>query len=128
MSHTIARLCAALVGAVFAVAGATKVLGWRQWILDARQQGVPRVIAGTVPPLELILGTLLIAAPISALVLGSSTTVLLVFTVFIAVSIASGRQTPCACFGARSRRVMSWRDIARNVALMSLLVIAAALQ
>lgn len=132
MSDLMARVCAGIVGAVFAVAAAGKFISFREWIADARNQGVPRLVALCIPPLELVLGVALIASPAgastTAFVLGVSTTVLLVFTAFVAVSVATGRNTSCACFGARSRRVMSWRDVVRNLELIALLAISAALQ
>lgn len=128
MIQIAARLCAGVVGAVFAVAAASKFLGWARWLEDARQQGVPAKIAALVPPTELVLGVALIATPINAFTLGAATTLLLVFTAFIAVSVFAGRETPCACFGSSSRRAVSWRDVVRNCVLMTLLVVAAAMQ
>lgn len=132
MTELLARLCAAVVGAVFAVAAAGKFLSMRGWITDARGQGIPRALAMVVPPLELVLGVGLVAMPAAstaaALVLGVSTTVLMVFTAFIVVSVASGRRSPCACFGSRSRREMSSRDVLRNIGLIALLACSAALQ
>lgn len=125
VANVVSRLCAGAVGAVFAVAAASKFLEWRGWRTDATALGVPAVIAACVPPTEIALGVALIAAPVNVVVLGIATAVLLVFTTFVAVSVMAGRQAPCACFGARSRRTMSWRDVARNVSLIALLVIAA---
>ena len=36
------------------------------------------------------------------------------------------RGTPCACFGAWSRRPVGWPDVARNVALIGVAVLVAA--
>ncbi len=119
------RIFAAVVGAVFAVAGAQKILGWDQWIADARAQGVRRFLAAGIPILELVLGILLTAFGLSSLVLGISTALLMVFTIFLAVSIRSGSQQPCACFGSRARRPPSAKDLGRNIVLMGLLAAAA---
>ncbi len=119
------RVLAAIVGVVFAVAGAQKILGWNQWISDARAQGVKKLLAACIPVTELVLGVLLTAFGLSSLVLGISTALLMVFTVFLAVSIRSGSQQPCACFGSRVRRPPSAKDLVRNVLLMSLLFAAA---
>ena len=119
------RVLAAIVGVVFAVAGAQKILDWDQWISDARAQGVKKSLAACIPATELILGVLLTVFGLSSVVLGISTALLMVFTVFLAVSILSGSQQPCACFGSRVRRPPSAIDLARNVVLMSLLVAAA---
>ncbi|MSO59055.1 MAG: hypothetical protein EXQ63_01860 [Ilumatobacteraceae bacterium] len=119
------RVLAAVVGAVFAVAGAQKILGWDQWITDARAEGVKRPLAACIPLTELGLGVLLTAFELSSVVLGISTALLMVFTIFLAASIRSGSQQPCACFGSRVRRPPSAKDLGRNVVLMSLLVAAA---
>lgn len=124
----IARLCAAIVGSIIAVAGATKLTDFQQWRLDARAQHVWPFVALVLPPIELLLGALLIVLAPSALVLGSATLLLLVFTAFLLAQIASKSAVPCACFGSKSKRPPSLRDVLRNVAMMALLFVAAAVQ
>ena len=123
----IAHLLAAVVGAVVAVAGAMKLVDRARWLEDAARQHVWRWVAHAVPIVELVLGAALIVVSPSPWVLGATTLLLLIFTAFLVAQIASGSQVPCACFGARSRRAPSMRDVGRNIALMALLFAAAAL-
>lgn len=122
----VSRVCAALVGAVLAVAGASKLLDMGSWMRDARAQGVWPVVAKVLPAVEVVLGAALVALEPSPVTLGAATALLLVFTVFLVVSVASGSAAPCACFGSVRRRPPSWRDVARNVALMAVLFVSAA--
>lgn len=123
----IARLLAAGVGATLALAGAGKVTSWSQWRAMAQRQRLWTWVAVVIPPIELGLGAWLVAFEPSPVPLGIATCLLLVFTVFLAVSVRSGSLVPCACFGARSVRPPRWRDVARNAALILVLVVAAML-
>lgn len=123
----LARVFAALVGVVLAFAGANKVTGFAQWKTDAKRQRVPRVVVYFLPGAELLLGTALVVFEPHPVSLGLATLMLLVFTVYLAVQVAGKSQVPCACFGARSMRPPSMRDVGRNLFLMGLLVAAAAL-
>jgi len=124
----IARICAAVVGALIAIAGATKVTDYKQWMQDARAQHVWPIIATVLPPIELLLGALLVVLSPTPVVLGSATLLLLVFTAFLIAQIASKSTVPCACFGSKSKRPPSGRDVVRNLAMIALLFIAAAIQ
>lgn len=124
----IARICTAIVGALIAVAGATKVTDYKQWLADARAQHVWPAVAAVLPPIELLIGALLIVLAPHPAILGTATLLLLVFTAFLAAQIASKSVVPCACFGSKSKRPPSGRDVLRNIAMMAMLFIAAALQ
>lgn len=121
------RVLAAAIGAVVAWAGANKVTGRREWAASARSQGVPAFVAHVLPWVELVLGVSLVALPVNAPVLGATTLLLVVFTAWLAVQIAGGSAVPCACFGVRSSRAPSWRDVVRNVVMVAALFAAAAL-
>lgn len=123
----LAHLLAASVGVVIAVAGAMKIVNRAQWQHDARAQDLWPVVIQGLPISELVIGALLIALAPSAQVLGIATFLLLIFTAFLVAQIATKSQVPCACFGSRSRRPPAWRDVLRNLALMVLLFISAAL-
>lgn len=123
----IARLCAAVVGVLIALAGAAKVTDYKQWMRDARAQNVWPAVAMVLPPLELLLGALLIVLVPSPQVLGAATLLVLVFTAFLLAQIATKSTVPCACFGSKTKRPPSMRDVARNLAMMALLFVAAAL-
>lgn len=123
----VSRIAAALVGIVFLIAGASKVVNLSQWMRDARSQAVWKPVAAAVPFVELILGGCLVGLPVSPVVLGLSTALLLVFTAFLIAQIRVSSDVPCACFGSFQRRPPSGNDVFRNLALMGLLFLAAAL-
>jgi hypothetical protein len=123
----LARIAAGVVGAIFLLAGASKAVNITQWKIDAKAQGVRGSIAICIPVVELLLGACLVALPVSAVVLGLSTTMLLVFTAFLVAQIKTSSDVPCACFGAFLRRVPSWRDVVRNLLMIAFLFFAAAM-
>lgn len=123
----VARICAAVVGATLAFAGASKVTSWNQWRANARQQHLWAVVAVVLPVLELILGAALVVLKPAATVLGLATLLLVVFTSFLTMQVITKSQVPCACFGAHVNRPPSWRDVVRNLGLISLMFTAAAL-
>jgi uncharacterized membrane-anchored protein len=122
----IARICAALVGAVLALAGASKVTSWAQWRTNAQQQHLWTSVAFVLPGLELVLGAALLVLKPAAMVLGLATLLLVVFTSFLALQVTTKSQVPCACFGAHVNRPPSWRDVVRNLGLIALMFAAAA--
>ena len=121
----IVRICAALVGAVLALAGASKVTRWNQWRANARRQHLWTAVAIALPVLELILGAALVVLKPSALALGLATLLLVVLTSFLALQVTTKSQIPCACFGAHVNRPPSWRDVLRNLGLIALMFTAA---
>lgn len=123
----LARLCAAVVGAVLAYAGANKVTAFRQWQQDAKRQNVPALIAYVLPMLELVIGAALVVLKPHPLVLGIATLLLLIFTAYLSAQVIGKSQIPCACFGARVVRPPSWRDVTRNLFLIALLFVSAVL-
>lgn len=123
----VAHSLAAIVGSVIVVAGAIKVVNRDQWIRDAQAQHLWPIVTYSLPPLELLIGALLIVLPPQAFVLGSATLLLLIFTAFLVAQIATKSHVPCACFGSRSSRPPSGRDVLRNLGLMAALFISAAL-
>ena len=123
----IARICAALVGAVLALAGASKITSWNQWRTNARQQHLWSAVAFVLPGLELVLGAALLVLKPAPMVLGLATLLLVVFTSFLALQVTTKSQVPCACFGAHVNRPPSWRDVLRNLGLIALMFAAAAL-
>lgn len=122
-----ARLCAAIVGVVLALAGAGKITSWRQWRVSAARQHVWTWIAFLVPGLELTLGASLVVLKPAPVVLGSATLLLVIFTSFLAMQVLSKSQVPCACFGVNSNKPPTRRDVFRNLSLIALLFVAAVL-
>ena len=96
-----------MLGAVFIVAGIAKAV----------DRSVP-----LLPWVEIAVGGLLVAR------------VGLPYTAYAALGLLTGftawlvthRGTPCACFGAWSRRAAGWSDVARNIALMGLCLLVIA--
>ena len=123
----ISRLLAAVVGVIILFAGATKLTGFQQWKADARSQGLWPAIAYALPAVELLIGALLIVLSPTPVVLGLATLLVLVFTGYLVVLVASGSTVPCACFGAKFSRPPSGRDILRNCAMLIALFLSAAL-
>ena len=121
------RLLAVAVGLVIVFAGASKATGFQQWKSDARSQGLWPAVAYALPAIELLLGALLVVLPPSPVILGLATLLVLIFTVYLVVLVASGSTVPCACFGAKFSRPPSARDILRNVAMLIALFASAAL-
>ena len=122
-----ARICAALVGATLALAGAGKFTSWNQLLSNARRQHLWKVVAISLPAIELVLGAALLVLKPAATVLGLATLLLVVFTSFLALQVMTKSQVPCACFGAHVNRPPSWRDVMRNLGLIALMFTAAAL-
>ena len=122
-----ARVCAAVVGAALALAGAGKFISWNQWLSNARRQHLWKVVAISLPGIELVLGAALLVLKPAPTVLGLATLLLVVFTSFLAMQVLTKSQVPCACFGAHVNRPPSWRDVVRNLGLIALMFTAAAL-
>ena len=122
-----ARICAAVVGATLALAGASKFTSWNQWLLNARRQHLWKIVAISLPAIELLLGAALFVLKPTPIVLGLATLLLVVFTSFLAMQVLTKSQVPCACFGANVNRPPSWRDVVRNLGLIALMFTAAAL-
>ena len=121
-----ARICAAVVGATLALAGAGKFTSWNQWLSNARRQHLWKLVAISLPAIELLLGAALFVLKPAPIVLGLATLLLVVFTSFLALQVMTKSQVPCACFGAHVNRPPSWRDVLRNLALIALMFTAAA--
>lgn len=118
----IAWLLAAMVGTVLLFAGVQKALSWSTWRSDASSQGVPIVLAMSVPAIEVALGVALIAMPPTAVVVVAAIAVLSGFTIHLARRVRLKDDVPCGCFGSRRRRPPTWRDVWRNAGLMACLV------
>ena len=113
-----------IVGAVFLIAGGSKIAAGPQWPVQARGLGAPAVLIPIVPWVEIAIGALLVVqfgrrpGAVAALV------VLTAFTALIAGQLARGRRPPCACFGAWSAKPLGAGHLARNGALIALGVLA----
>ena len=118
--HIIARVA---LGAVFVVAGASKVASGRRWPVQAQQFGVPQWTAVVVPWFELAVGALVIAGAGQPATVIVALAMLAVFTAVLVHSLRSGRRPPCACFGTFSATPLGWSHVARNAAFAALAVV-----
>lgn len=120
------RLAAMAVGALLCWAGANKLADRPRWRASASRQGLPGTVTALLPWVELLLGAVLVGSRPMVWSLASATVLLVAFTAYLAVQVGTGASEPCACFGSRTSRPPRWRDVARNVAMIGALVLAAA--
>ena len=118
-----------VVGAVFLLAGISKIYAGQRWFFglvqsyDLTNHFVSKTIAMVLPYLELLLGAFLIlgifrlASTVAALAL------LLVFTAAVALADIRGNKVDCGCFGRKAkqssqeRRTIYVRNFVMAVAL-----------
>lgn len=124
MADWVAVAAAVVLGAVFLVAGASKIAAGPDWTVQAKGLGAPTVTIPVVPWVEIALGGLLVAQVQRPLASLAALALLVVFTVLIGTQLAKGRRPPCACFGAWSAKPLGAGHLARNVGLMVLGVLA----
>lgn len=122
--NDVAWVCAAIVGAVFVWAGATKLQARSAWAAQARDMGAPRWSIENVPFMELVVGAMLILGWWPQVTLVAGVAMLISFTGLIAMNLLRGNRPACACFGVRSARPISWLFVVRNVVFVGLLLLA----
>lgn len=116
---------AVFLAGVFVVAAAAKVRTPTATATTFRRLGVPAadVTARAVPLVELVVATVLLAAPragaVGALVL------LVAFTAVLARAVARGVDVSCGCFGAASSAPITDVTLLRNALLVAAAVVAA---
>ncbi|HEX2038973.1 MAG TPA: MauE/DoxX family redox-associated membrane protein [Acidimicrobiales bacterium] len=71
---------------------------------------------------EVVLGALLVTGVGGRWTAGAAAVLLAAFTVVVARRVRAGDREPCGCFGRLSRRPVTGRTVARNVALLALAV------
>jgi uncharacterized membrane protein YphA (DoxX/SURF4 family) len=120
-----ALLCTLAVGAVFVVAGASKVASGSAWRADADALGAPGAVATLVPYWELAIGALLIVGLLTPWAALAALVTLAGFTAALVRVLRRGEHPRCACFGVWSAAPVTWRNVWRNVALMGLALISA---
>ncbi len=114
-----------LLGAVFVVAGVTKLAAPQQWQAQSSDLGVSRIVAVVVPYVETMIGALLIAQIARRPVAMVAGAVLAGFTALVVVRLLQGKHPPCACFGAWSSKPIGWSNIVRNAAFLVLAAVVA---
>ncbi|HVE62589.1 MAG TPA: MauE/DoxX family redox-associated membrane protein [Mycobacteriales bacterium] len=122
----VAALCARfLLAGVLAWSGTAKLRdreGSRQAVRDfGVGDGLSKVVAPVLAPLELLAAALLILGGVAGFVGGLLAVALLgSFTVGIVVNLLLGRHPDCHCFGRASTAPLSWWSVARNAVLLGL--------
>ncbi len=114
-----------LLGAVFVVAGVTKLAAPRQWQAQASDLGVFRIVAVVVPYVEAMIGALLIAQIARQPVAMVAGVLLACFTTLLVVRLLQGRHPSCACFGAWSSKPIGWSNVVRNAGFLVLAAVVA---
>ena len=115
---------AALVGVIFIFAGVQKFIARDMWPTQAKRLGAPSFAIPTVPYVEVVLGSLLIAGIAANIVLVASIVALSSFTVLLVLRLAAGDRPPCACLSFRSTKPIGWNNTVRNLLMLALLVAA----
>jgi uncharacterized membrane protein YphA (DoxX/SURF4 family) len=112
------------LGAVFVIAGASKVALGAAWPAQARAMGAPMPIATIVPAVELVIGATLVTRVAMPLPAVAAIVLLVAFSVLIARQLVDGRHPPCACFGAWSHRPLSGTHLVRNAVMILVAIVA----
>ena len=124
----IARLALAVTFVVSAFAKVRDADGARQAVRDfGVPAGIAPLVASSLAPLEiasaallLTTGTAVTAGAVLALAL------LAAFTIGIVANLLRGKRVDCHCFGAMSKKPLSWWSVARNGVMMALAVLVLA--
>lgn len=124
MTGGVARLAAVLLALVFMIAAVSKFRDPDATRRTLRDFGLPnpRLLAVVLPITEGATAMLLVVSPRTG---GPCAVALLAaFTTLIAGRLMAGHRDACGCFGAWSRKPLSWRDIVRNLVLTGLGVVS----
>ena len=124
MADWIPLTASIVVGAVFLVAGASKIAAGAEWPAQARELGAPAITIPLVPWVEVVIGAFLVVQVARQAAALAAAAMLVVFTVLIVMQLAQGRRPPCACFGAWSVKPLGVGHVVRNVALVALSALA----
>ncbi|MFN2460320.1 MAG: MauE/DoxX family redox-associated membrane protein [Candidatus Velthaea sp.] len=111
-----------VVGAVFVVAGASKIGHADVFAAQIAAFGIlPRAVVApmalVLPFLEVLLGGYLILGLFTRVAAWVAVLQLLVFAAAIATAVMQGRSLSCGCFGPNDTTVTSWPEVARDLAL-----------
>lgn len=121
----IAGIAAVVLGAVFLVAGATKIAAVAAWRRQAADLGAPEWIARVLPGVEIALGALLVSQLARRAIAVAAAAVLIAFSALLVTRLRQGRRPPCACFGSLSAKPIGWSHVARNGVFVAIAAVAA---
>lgn len=114
-----------VLGLIFLLAGGGK-LASRTWPAQARDLGAPSIVARTLPGAEVMIGALLTAGVARRPLAVVAASMLIGFSLLLALRIRQGRRPPCACFGGRIPRPIGPATLARNGVFLAVAVVAIA--
>jgi hypothetical protein len=117
---SVGDVLAVLLAAVFAWAGAAKLVDRRTTARSFRALGLPggAVLSTGVPVAELVLAAGLVVVPAVAAPLALG--LLAAFSVVLGRALREGVAVGCGCFGTARRGPVSARDLLRNAALAAI--------
>lgn len=118
---------AVVIAGVLLLAGVQKLARPGEWRTQSAGLGVWPAVANLVPYLEIGLGSLLLAQWRRHVVAWAAVGLFAVFTGLLALRLARGQRPPCACFGSLSSRPIGAGHVARNLAFITIAVLAATL-
>jgi uncharacterized membrane protein YphA (DoxX/SURF4 family) len=121
---TFADGCSIALAVVFVIAGVSK-LASLTWPVQARALAVPPFVVPAVPVAEIVLGAGAITG-FQRWILIAMLLMLVAFTGVLVFNLARGRRPPCACFGGRTPRPISWLSVVRNLVFVGLAIAALA--
>ncbi len=123
----IGSVAAVVVGAVFVVAGASKLSATAVWHVDALALGAPPVVAAVLPWWELSVGALAIAGVARPWPSVAAAVTLIGFSALLVRVLGRGEHPACACFGGWSARPLGWHHVARNAVLFAFAIVSVVL-
>ncbi len=118
---------ATIVAAVFLLAGVLKLARPSEWRAQASGLGVPKVVSNVVPPVEIVLGAVMLVQWQRHTLAWIAFGLLAGLTALLGLRLAQGQRPPCACFGSLSSRPIGVSHLARNGVFMCIAVLAATL-
>lgn len=125
MSRWVDRAARWLIGGIFVVAGALKVVAPAAFAADiANYRLVPHdwvnLVAITLPWIEVVAGGLLVAGIWRRASAGVITVLMVVFLAAIMAALARGLDVRCGCFGTLEARTVGVTALVQDVALLAL--------
>lgn len=123
---TVGTVAAVLLGAVFLLAGGSKLAAGPAWPAQAQALGAPRPVAAVLPWVELAIGAALVADLVPPAPAVAALALLVAFSVAITRQLRLGHRPVCACFGAWSATPVGAGHLWRNAAFVVLAIVAIA--
>lgn len=116
----IASIMAVALAAILASAAVMKLRALEATTAEFVQLRVPapRIMARSIPGVEIITAVALVARPNLGAVVAAG--LLIMFTAVLIATIRSGRSVSCGCLGAMSRQPVTVATVARNGAFLAM--------